>query len=102
MLALSGCGQVQIDFSSNDADDGISRRRRQPPWARAQHQRAEPPNYSNAGATWADYTRAEVYPGVVTLPLQFITLTTGERLAVLVSVPADANGKPWPARFPRS
>lgn len=54
----------------------------------------------NAGATWKNYTRAEQYPNAVTLPLQFITLSTGKKLAVLVSVPADANGKAISGRFP--
>jgi putative CocE/NonD family hydrolase len=34
------------------------------------------------------------------LPLQFITLNSGQKLGVLVSVPADANGTPINDRFP--
>lgn len=55
---------------------------------------------SNAGSTWQAYARAEDHPGSVTLPLQFITTKSGQKLAVLVSVPADANGKAVPGAFP--
>ncbi|MBH1987936.1 MAG: CocE/NonD family hydrolase [Burkholderiales bacterium] len=55
---------------------------------------------TNAGSTWAEYKRAEDHPDSVTLPLQFITTPAGQKLAVLVSVPADASGKPVPGRFP--
>ncbi|MDE2419604.1 MAG: CocE/NonD family hydrolase [Gammaproteobacteria bacterium] len=55
---------------------------------------------TNSGATWKNYSRAAQYPGAVTLPLQFITLSTGQKLAVLVSVPADASGKPITGSFP--
>jgi len=55
---------------------------------------------TNAGSTWKAYTRAEQYPDSVTLPLQFITTSTGDKLAVLVSVPADAKGKPVAGTFP--
>lgn len=55
---------------------------------------------SNSGATWKNYSRAAQYAGAVTLPLQFITLSTGQKLAVLVSVPADSSGKPITGAFP--
>jgi len=55
---------------------------------------------TNAGSTWAEYKRAEDHPDSVTLPLQFITTPAGQKLAVLVSVPADASGKPVPGQFP--
>ena len=61
---------------------------------------ANPAITANAGAVWKDYSRAEQYPKAVTLPLQFITMKNGQRLAVLVSVPADANGKPVAGAFP--
>ena len=98
---LPGCG-VQIDSLSGDVGNGSDTALAQTTTlgTRGSTSVANPPIYSNAGATWTNYTRAEVYPGVVTLPLQFITLTTGEQLAVLVSVPADANGKPVVGTFP--
>lgn len=55
---------------------------------------------SNASSTWKEYTRAEDYANSVTLPLQFITTASGQKLAVLVSVPANADGKPVPGAFP--
>lgn len=58
------------------------------------------PVSTNTGSVWAEYKRAEDYPDSVTLPLQFITTPAGQKLAVLVSVPADANGKPAPGVFP--
>lgn len=61
---------------------------------------ANPAITANANATWKNYTRAAEYPNAVTLPLQFITTRTGQKLAVLVSVPADAKGKPVTGAFP--
>ena len=58
------------------------------------------PVTTNASSDWKTYTRAEDYAGSVTLPLQFITTSDGQKLAVLVSVPADANGNPVPGKFP--
>lgn len=55
---------------------------------------------TNAGSTWKEYTRDEDHAGSVTLPLQFISTKSGQRLAVLVSVPADASGNPAPGTFP--
>jgi len=57
---------------------------------------------ANATASWpaSAYTRAPDYPRAVTLPLQFIRLSSGRQLAVLVSMPADFLGFPKPGRFP--
>ncbi len=55
---------------------------------------------SNANAAWRNYTRAAEYPDSITLPLQFITTQSGQKLAVLVSVPADAKGKAVAGSFP--
>ncbi|WP_436286644.1 CocE/NonD family hydrolase [Solimonas terrae] len=46
----------------------------------------------NAGATWSDYDPATLYPGTKTLPLQYITMRDGVKLAAYVTVPADADG----------
>jgi putative CocE/NonD family hydrolase len=59
-----------------------------------------PPVTSNANASWTNYSRSPDYPGAVTLPLQFITTSAGDKLAVLVSVPANAYGNPVPGKFP--
>lgn len=61
---------------------------------------ANPAITANANAAWKDYTRAEEYAKAVTLPLQFITMKNGQKLAVLVSVPADAKGNPVQGAFP--
>ncbi len=61
---------------------------------------ANPAITSNANAVWQDYTRKEDYPRAITLPLQFITTSTGEKLSVRVSVPADFWGKQVPGTFP--
>jgi len=58
------------------------------------------PITTNAGSVWKAYTRAADYPDAVTLPLQFITTRTGRKLAVLVSVPVDAQGRAVPGTFP--
>ena len=46
------------------------------------------------------YDRAADYPNAVTLPLQFITLSSGKKLAVLVTMPADAKNQPVAGNFP--
>lgn len=45
------------------------------------------------------YPPAE-YPKAVTLPLQFITTTSGKRLSARVTLPADENGVPADGPFP--
>lgn len=67
---------------------------------RATLSQSSAPVTSNAKASWKSYFRAADYPGAVTLPLQFITTAAGDKLAVLVSVPADAKGNPVPGKFP--
>ena len=59
-----------------------------------------PPITTNANAVWTDYSRPAQYPGAVTLPLQFISTSSGDKLAVLVSVPANAFGTPISGKFP--
>lgn len=55
---------------------------------------------SNGAAKWRNYTRAADYPNLVNLPLQFITTRTGQKLGVLVALPADENGNAAPGTFP--
>jgi putative CocE/NonD family hydrolase len=55
---------------------------------------------TNANSTWSAYSRDADYPKIVTLPLQFITMKNGQKLAVLVSVPADASGNAVAGSFP--
>ncbi|MDR3414785.1 MAG: CocE/NonD family hydrolase [Nevskia sp.] len=61
---------------------------------------ANPAITSNADGAWANYMRPTDYPAAITLPLQWITLKSGKKLAVLVSVPADAKGKAVSGSFP--
>lgn len=61
---------------------------------------ANPANTSNADAQWSDYSREPEYPGAVSLPLAFIDTSAGDKLAVIVSVPADEEGNPVEGRFP--
>lgn len=46
------------------------------------------------------YERAAEYPQAVDLPLQFVTMSTGKKLSVRVTVPADATGSPIEGAFP--
>ncbi len=59
-----------------------------------------PPITTNPDASWKNYSRSPDYPNAVTLPLQFITTKSGDKLAVLISVPADAYGRQIPGKFP--
>ncbi len=59
-----------------------------------------PPVTANDLAKWRSYARDPDYPSIVKLPLQFITTRTGQKLAVLVALPADANGNAIPGKFP--
>lgn len=61
---------------------------------------ANSPITTNADSAWKAYTRAADYPNAVTLPLQFITMKNGKKLAVLVTVPADAKNQPVAGSFP--
>ena len=55
---------------------------------------------ANTNTTWSTYARGEDYPHAVTLPLKFITLSSGKKLAVYVSVPANFLGLPVSGKFP--
>ncbi len=46
------------------------------------------------------YTRDADYPGMVTLPLQFLTTSNGKKLAVSVTLPADEKGVAISGSFP--
>lgn len=54
----------------------------------------------NAGASWSDYDPAPLYPGIRRLELQYITLRDGVKLAVYVTLPADADGNAVSAPLP--
>lgn len=67
---------------------------------RALHSQDNTAVTSSANVHWSTYSRAANYPRAVTLPLQFITTSAGDKLAVLVSVPADLAGRPTAGQFP--
>lgn len=46
----------------------------------------------NADAVWTDYDPAPLYPDSKSLPLQYITMRDGVKLAAYVTLPADADG----------
>ncbi|MES1944582.1 peptidase S15 [Salinisphaera sp. PC39] len=43
---------------------------------------------------WTDYGREASHPGTAALDEQFVTMSDGERIAVNVTLPADAQGEP--------
>ncbi|WP_245585137.1 CocE/NonD family hydrolase [Solimonas flava] len=59
---------------------------------RAEPAAAAAPITANAKAVWSDYDPAPLYPGTKTLPLQYITMRDGVKLATYVTLPADADG----------
>lgn len=67
---------------------------------RAEASRAYGASAGNAGATWQDYDPPMLHEGTVTLPTQFIAMRDGIRLAVSVTLPADASGKAVAGKFP--
>src|SRR3990167_1864547 len=46
------------------------------------------------------YSRPYQYPRSVNLPLQFVSMSTGKKLSVRVTLPADEQGNPAPGPFP--
>lgn len=46
------------------------------------------------------YDREADYPGMVTLPLQFFTTSTGKKISLLVTLPADEKGNAVTGPFP--
>ena len=55
---------------------------------------------SNADATWTAYDPPADHAGIARMPVQFITLRDGTRLATYVTLPADADGNPAAGPFP--
>lgn len=58
------------------------------------------PLLTNADAKWSNYTRDYDYPNMVTLPVQWIKMRNGTKIAIRVTLPADENKqllyKPYP------
>lgn len=53
-----------------------------------------------ASSTWEHYTRPYEYPNTVTLPTQWLTMRDGTQIAIYVTLPADADGRPVNAQLP--
>jgi putative CocE/NonD family hydrolase len=101
---LSACGTSSApDVGSNGGDPSGPTTTL---GTRGSESQPNPAVTDNADATWANYnySRKEDYPRVARLPLQFITLASapnaGKKLAVLVSVPANADGSQATGPFP--
>ncbi len=60
---------------------------------------AQPATVVSSGK-WVDYNPAALYPNTVTTNNLFITMKDGVRLAVSVTLPADAGGTAIPGKFP--
>lgn len=54
----------------------------------------------NANAVWSDYDPAPLYPGMASLPMQYVAMRDGTQLAVYVTLPADADGHPVTTPLP--
>lgn len=61
---------------------------------------ANAPTTTNPYVNWSTYDRAADYPRAISLPLQYITTSTGDKLSVRVSVPANIWGKQASGQFP--
>lgn len=58
------------------------------------------PTTSNPYVNWSTYDRKADYPRSISLPLQYITTSTGDKLSVRVSVPANLLGQQASGKFP--
>lgn len=61
---------------------------------------ANAPTTTNPYANWSTYDRKADYPRSISLPLQYITTSKGDKLSVRVSVPANLLGMRAPGTFP--
>jgi putative CocE/NonD family hydrolase len=52
------------------------------------------PLLTNSDAQWSNYTRDYDYPNMVTLPVQWIKMRDGTKIAIRVTLPADQNKQP--------
>lgn len=67
---------------------------------RAAPSQPQTPVTANANAQWQRYDRPAEFPKAVTLPAQWVTMRDGTRIAVYVTLPADASGRPVNQKFP--
>lgn len=55
---------------------------------------------ANANGSWSSYDPPAEYAGIARMPVQFITMRDGTRLAAYVTMPADADGNAAAGPFP--
>ena len=95
LVLVSACGSVGSDGDGDDSGNGAPRTKSSQ-WTTL-GTRATPADKgsivtSNEGGSWTTYDPPAEYPGTVNLPTQFITMRDGKKLAVYVTLPADATG----------
>lgn len=97
LVAASGCGG-----GGSDAGGGIATSKSD--WTTAGTRDSTATTGSevtrNADAVWSDYSPAATYPNTKQLPLQYITMSDGTRLAAYLTLPADAAGTAVAGSFP--
>lgn len=52
------------------------------------------PIVGNTDASWQDYNPAELYSGMKTLPMAYLTMRDGVKLAIHLTLPTDSSGEP--------
>lgn len=100
LTPLTGCDQPSPTPIPSDPNDHDTPSLTTTLGTRGSVSQPNPPVTGNTNAKWKAYSRNTEYPNAVTLPLQFIDTREGGKIAVMVSVPADANGQPISGRFP--
>ena len=96
---LAACGGTS-DSGGRSGSPEISARQITTLGTRNQASQAYGSSAGNGNAVWQDYDPPMLHEGMVALPTQFITMRDGVKLAVSVTLPADAAGKAVPGKFP--
>ena len=96
MLACSGEGNSDNSASSRSAATGSVQETQEPEPPLAEPPLPDEPLPNNQ--SW--YQRPYEYSHMVNLPPQFVTMSTGKKLSVRVSLPANEKGVPAPGPFP--
>lgn len=103
ITGLSACGggsSGSSDTGSGSETPGTSSAKVSTLGTRGEASKNYGSSAGNAGAVWKDYDPPMLHEGMVSLPTQFITMRDGVKLAVSVTLPADAAGQAVPGKFP--
>jgi putative CocE/NonD family hydrolase len=100
LIGVSGCGGSGGSSDSSGGDITTAKSDWTTPGTRGTAASSGSDITSNAGAKWTDYNPAALYPGSVSLPLQYITMSDGTQLAAYITLPADADGNAVAGSFP--